>query len=193
MNQLNVAGVSLIAGFILVILASVMGPPRLYQEPDSQIRLKIIEEHPGRWLASNTLFGLGGLATAAGLTLFSSYARGDVSPVLNWLSALAYGLGTVLWLLFLYNRQVNPGQLFENYDFSPFTVALIGLMLVGLLLYGVVYTQAGYPGWLGVGTAGLTVLIGALALFFPSRFFASFPPQVLYFFTLAAGIVMLRQ
>ncbi|MDX1614606.1 MAG: hypothetical protein R3300_09875 [Candidatus Promineifilaceae bacterium] len=191
MNQLDVAGIGLITGFILTILATVAGPPRLYQESDSQIRLKLIRDYSARWLASNMLFGLGGLATAAGLILFSLYVRGEVSSTINWLAALGYGLSTVLWLVFLYNRQVNPAQLFEEYTFSPFTVALFGLMLIGLLLYGAVYIQVGYPGWLGVGTVGVTALIGALALLFPRGFFASFPPQILYMLTLAAGIVFL--
>lgn len=193
MNQLNLPGYLLIAGFVVVLLATFAGPPGLFQEPDSEKRLEIIETYQSRWVASNVLFVLGGLATAAGLILFTIYAQGEVNSLLNWLAALSYSLGTVLWIIFLYNRTVNPAQLFEDYAFTPGTIALIGLLIGGLLLYGIVYIQAGYPGWLGFGTVGLTVLIGALALFFPSRFFASFPPQVLYLFTLAAGIVFLRQ
>lgn len=193
MNQLNLAGILSIVGFILVILASIASPPRMFQEPDSQVRIEIIEKYPARWLASNVLFGLAGMATVAGLILFSITVQGQVSSTLNWLAALFYSLGTVLWILFLYNRTVNPARLFEDYSFSPGTIALIGLLLGSLLLYGIVYIQAGYPGWLGFGTIGLTVLIGALALFFPARFFASFPPQILYFFTLAAGIVFLAK
>lgn len=193
MIQSNLSGYLLIVGFVLVLLATFVGPPRLYQESDSQQRLEIIETHQGRWLLSNVLFGLGALATAVGLILFSLNVGGEVSSVMNWSATLAYALGTVLWLLFLFNRTIDPAQLFEDYAFTPGTIALIGLLLVGLLLYGIVYLQAGYAAWLGFSTVGLTVLIGALALLFPNRFFASFPPQTLYFFTLAAGIVFLRQ
>lgn len=193
MNQLNLAGILTIAGFLLIILASIVNPPRLFQEPDIQKQLEILEDHPMRWLVTNVLFGLGGVVTAAGLVLFSILVQGEVNSILNWLAALCYCFGTVLWILFLYNRTVNPSQLFENYSFSPSTIALIGLLLSSLLLYGIVYIQAGYPGWLGFGTISLTVLIGILGLIFPARFFASFPPQILYFFTLAAGIVFLRK
>jgi hypothetical protein len=192
MDQLNLAGILTIAGFLLIILASIAGPPRLYQEPDVQKQIEILEDHSTRWVISNIMFGLGGVVTAAGLILFSILVQGQVNTILNWLAALCYSLGTLLWILFLYNRTVNPSQLFENYSFSPSTIALIGLLLSSLLLYGIVYIQAGYPGWLGFGTISLTVLIGILALVFPARFFASFPPQILYFFTLAAGIVFLR-
>lgn len=192
MNQLNLAGILTIAGFLLIILASIASPPRLFQEPDIQKQIEILEDHSTRWLGSNILFGLGGVVTAAGLILFSIMVQAEVNSILNWLAALFYSLGTLLWIIFLYNRTVNPAQLFENYGFSPSTIALIGLLLSSLLLYGIVYIQAGYPNWMGFGTISLTVLIGILALVFPARFFASFPPQVLYFFTLAAGIVFLR-
>lgn len=191
--QQNLSGYLLIAGFAMVLLASFAGPPGLFQEPESEKRLEIIETHQSRWIASNVLFVLGALATAAGLILFSLSIQGDVNSLLNWLAVLFYGLGTVLWIIFLFNRTINPAQLFENYVFTPSTIALVGLLVGGLLLYGILYIQAGYPGWLGFGTVGLTVVIGALALFFPGRFFASFPPQALYLFTLAAGIVFLRQ
>lgn len=192
MNQPNLSGFLLIGGFVLVLLASIASPPRLYQEPDSGQRLQSIEDHQTRWITSNLLFGLAGLATAAGLILFSIYLQNEVSPWLNWLAALTYALGTTAWIIFLVQRAIDPAQLFEDYTFSPFTIALLGLLLCGLLLYGILYLQAGYPGWLGFGTAGLTVLIGLLAIVFPDRFFASFPPQALYLFTLAAGIVFLR-
>ena len=193
MIQPNLSGYMLIAGFVLVLLATFAGPPRLYQEPSSEKRLEIIEDHQSRWIASNVLFVLAALVTAAGLILFSIYAQGEVNSALNWLAALAYGLGTTLWIIFLYNRTVDPAQLFEDYVFTPSTIALFGLLIGGLLLYGILYLQAGYPGWLGIGSVALTVMIGALALFFPSRFFASFPPQTLYLLTLAAGIVFLKQ
>lgn len=193
MDQLKLAGILLVAGFALIIIASFVGPPRLFQEPDSQKRLAIIETYQLLWVASNALFALAALTTAAGLILFSVFVGDEVNLMLNRLAALTYALGTAAWVIFLYNRTINPAQLFENYSFSPLTIALTVLLLTGLLLYGIVYLQAGYPGWLGISTAALTVLIGALALVTPDRFFASFPPQALYLFTLAAGIVFLRQ
>ena len=193
MDPLKMSGYLLIAGFAAILLASFAGPPRLYQEADIQKQLLTIADHQARWLISNILFGLGGFVTAVGLIVFSLYIQSEVNSLLNWLAALSYSLGTLLYIIFLYNRTVNPAQLFENYAFTPGTIVLFGSLVTGLLLYGIVYFQAGYPGWLAFGTIGLTVLIGTFALIFPGRFFASFPPQVLYIFSLAAGIVFLRQ
>jgi hypothetical protein len=180
-------------GFLLVIAGSVVSPPRLYQETDIQIRLEIVEDHMARWTASNVLLGMAGLVTAVGLILFSYYVRADVNSLLNWTALLAYSLGALAWIIFLSQRQVDPAQLFEDYTFSPLAIGLISLMLLGLLLYGVIFIQSGYPGWLGYGTVGLTAIIGILAIIFQDRFFANFPPQVFYLITLVAGIVMLRR
>ena len=193
MNQPAFSGLLLILGFVLIIVASIASPPRLYQESDSRVRLEIIKEHNTRWTTSNVLFALASLVTAAGLILFSYFVREDVNPLLNWLAILAFSLGALAWTIFLYQRQVDPSQLFEDYTFSPLTIALISLALLGLLLYGVIFVQAGYPAWLGYGTVGLTVIIGILAIIFQDQFYANFPPQVFYLITLAAGIVMLRR
>jgi hypothetical protein len=83
--------------------------------------------------------------------------------------------------------------LFNNYVFTPLTVILLGALVVGLLLYGIVFLQVGYPVWLGVGMIAGMAMIGGAALLFPARFFQSFPPQVFFLFTLIVGIVVLRQ
>jgi hypothetical protein len=193
MNNLQVAGIALIAGFVLILVATFVGPPRLYQEPDSDTRMQIIADYPTRWAVSNLLFALGGLTTAAGLMLNSLQFRGSVSGWLIGPSTGVYILGAVLWAIFMYQRTVYPASLFTSYAFSPLTIALFGLMVIGLLFYGIIFLQVDYPSWLGIMTIAGMALIGGAALIFPRQFFESFPPQLLYFFTLAAGIVILRQ
>lgn len=193
MNMQMLAGVLLILGFVFVLVASIVGPPRLYQEPESEVRLEIIANYPTRWAASNLFFALGALVTAGGLALIALQLRGSVSPWLLGLGAAAYLLGAIVWAIFMFQRTVNPASLFTSYAFSPLTVALVWLSVTGLLLYGILFLQAGYPGWLGVGTIAGMALIGGAALLFPAQFFASFPPQVFYVFTFVAGIVIWRQ
>lgn len=193
MSQQQLAGLLLVAGFVFVLLASFVGPPRLYQERESETRLEIIANHPTRWATSNLFFALGGLVTAGGLALFALQLRGSVSSWLLGLAAAAYILGAIVWAIFMYQRTVDPASLFTSYAFSPLTVALVVLSVTGLLLYGIIFLKAGYPGWLGVGTIAGMALIGGAALLFPAQFFASFPPQVFYLFTFVAGIVIWRQ
>ena len=61
MNQGQLAGYLLVIGFVSIIIASVVGPPRLYQEPDIDRQLEMIADHSASWVASNLFFGLAGL------------------------------------------------------------------------------------------------------------------------------------
>ena len=193
MTQTSLIGLLLISGFVLVLIASTVGPPGLYQEPAADKQVQIIEDHMSRWTASNLLFAIAALVTAAGLLFLSSQLRETATPWLVWSAGLAYLAGAVLWGVFLYQRQIDPGALFSDYTFSPLTVLMVALLIGSLLIYGIAFLQGGYPSWLGYGTVGLMGLIGLIALIFPGPFFKYFPPQALYLVTLAAGIVLLRR
>lgn len=193
MNHEQLPAILLNLGFVSVLVASVVGPPKLYQEPDVNRQLELIAEHQTTWIISNVFFGLAGVVTAVGLALFSWQKRGSENAWLASIGSAAYFLGALAYVIFLYQRTVNPAPLFTDYSFSPLTVFLLAALVIGLLLSGVAFLQAGYPVWLGVVTIGGMVLIGGAALFFPTRFFSFFPPQVLFLFTLVAGIVMWRQ
>lgn len=193
MNNEQLPAILLILGFVSVLVASMIGPPRLYQEPDVNRQLELVDEHQTAWIASNVFFGLAGLITAVGLALFSWQMRGSGNAWLAGMGSAAYALGALAYIVFLYQRTVDPAPLFSDYSFSPLTVFLLAALVIGLLLTGVAFLQVGYPSWLGVITITGMVLVGGTALFFPSQFFSYFPPQALFLFTLMAGIVMWRQ
>ena len=191
MDGQSVAGLTLIVGFVLMLIAGFLSPPGLYQEPDSEARLVIIADHPGRWKTSNLFYALAGMVTAAGQVWFAFLAQSSANPLLVGAGAGAFALGSAAWVVFMIQRTVRPDNPFTSYAFSPLTVFLIASLVIGLLLMGIVFLQVGYPRWLGVGTIAGMVFIGGAALFFPAQFFEKFPPQILFFFTLASGFVML--
>lgn len=193
MNGQILSAILLILGFVCVLAASFIGPPKLYQEPSIDQQLQLIADHTRAWAASNALFALGGLVTAAGLVLFSAQQWQDGSKLLLAIGAVAYLIGAAGYAFFLYQRTVDPASLFGDYSFSPLTAVLLGSLVIGLLLYGVAFWQAGYPAWLSIVTIAGMVLIGVAALFSPAQFFKFFPPQALFLFTFVAGIVMWRQ
>ena len=53
MEYQKLAGILLIAGFALVMIASFIGPNDAYRAPDSKTRLEIIAQNRGRWMATN--------------------------------------------------------------------------------------------------------------------------------------------
>jgi len=193
MNNEQLPAILLILGFISVLVASTVGPPKLYQEPDVNRQIELVKEHQTTWIISNVFFGLAGVLTAVGLGLFSWQLRGSENAWLAVVGSVVYALGALAYMVFLYQRTVDPAALFTDYSFSPLTVFLLATLVIGLLLTGVAFLQVGYPVWLGMVTIGGMVLIGGSALFFPRQFFNIFPPQVLFLFTLVAGIVMWQQ
>lgn len=190
MNQEQLASFLLIAGFVSILIASFVGPPRLYQEPDVDVQLRLIATYAKGWAASNLFFGLAGVLTAVGLFLFFLQLRGNEYAWLAGLGTAAYIFGSLTYIIFLYRRTVNPAALFTEYSFSFITIILLASLVIGLLIIGITLLQTGYPAWLGVGMIVGMVLIGGAALIFPATFFKYFPPQALFLFTFVTGIVM---
>lgn len=179
-----------ILGFISVLAASSIGPRRLYQEPDVNRQLELVAEQQTAWIASNVFFALAGLLTAAGLVLFAGQLRESGHAGVAIVGSAAFALGSAAYAIFLYRRTVDPAALFASYSFSPLTVFTLASLVLGLLLMGVSFLQAGYPAWLGIVTIAGMFLVGGMAMFFPTQFFDNFPPQALFLFTLVAGIVI---
>jgi hypothetical protein len=58
MNMLKLAGVLLVVGFVLYLIAMFVAP-RLYQEPDIGKHVAIIAANQTRWNVSQLFFALG--------------------------------------------------------------------------------------------------------------------------------------
>lgn len=187
------ASLAFISGFVFVLIASVAMTSDLYREKEAAVRLEIIAQNRRGWFVSNLFWALAAIVTGIGF-LFITYHHKDTLNI--WLMAaasLAYLIGVVGWVIFAYLRTINPVPFFENYTFSPVTYVLFWGIVSGLLLYGIVFWQVGYPIWLAIFMIIFTVTLGGLALWFPAKFYANFPPQILYLLTLIAGIVIWRQ
>ncbi|HEU0292176.1 MAG TPA: hypothetical protein VFR47_05540 [Anaerolineales bacterium] len=193
MNTQQIPAILLILGFVLILVATIIQPPGLYKEKESNRQLELISNHSARWIFSNLFYALAALVTAGGLTLFSLQFRGSENMWLAGAGSAAYILGAIVYAIFLCRRTIDPASIFMDYRFSPLTAILLGSLVIGLLLYGMLFLQVGYPRWLGLSLIAGMLLTGGAALFFPEPFFKSFPVQALYLFTLVTGIVMLMQ
>lgn len=185
------AAYALITGFVLVIVASTAGPGEVYLEDDPSTRLEIIAANDARWTVSNLLFGMGAIVTAAGLVMLWS-ARKEMSGSMTVaIGALVYSAGALAWCVYLVQRILDPASYLYVRPMPIFLLGFIVLSLMGLLSLGIAWIRTSVPAWPGYVTAVGSVLIAAAGLLFPSQFYANFPPQVLYLFTLIMGIVLL--
>lgn len=193
MNLQRLAGILMIVGFALVIIGSIVGP-QIYQETDNAVRLNLIANDQTGWFISNLSFALGAVVTAIGFLLISLHLRGSVSVWLLYLAAAVFISGSVLWVIFLYERATDPAAYIE---IDSLMITLIytffWLTEAGLLLYGIVFLRGSYPNWLGYVSIVFVGLLGGAALIFGSQFFEFLPPQIFNLLTLVIGIVALRQ
>jgi hypothetical protein len=179
------AGVVLIIGSIIFIIAAFGPVSRVFAEPDPARKLDIIEEGGTQWTISQVLFALGASVTAIGLGLAAYLLRNSPGAPLAWLGFAAVAVGAILWDWHVILRALDPAAFAHGtlplWQFTAYTL----LTTAGLAAFGVVYLRAGFPTWLGVLT-----IAGAAALFVLYLVFKDMPPFVYYLLTLLAGIVM---
>ena len=107
MNLERLAGIVIIVGVAIYILAAVVSP-RLYQESTVAKRVQIIEENRTRWDVSQLLFGLGLAIPPVGLILLSLHLSRTQKPMVISAGAAAFALGALLGVVFVYRQTSDP-------------------------------------------------------------------------------------
>lgn len=193
MDTETIAGVLLIVGFALVLIASVVAPTKVYRAPDNEARLEIIARNQTRWAATNLIWAVASLVTATGLAMLTLHLRASQSPWLLYAATVAFVVGAVAWAIYLYQRIADPAGNLYTTPPPPLSLLFAWATIVGLGLYGVAFLVGSYPDWLGYILLVAMGILTAGMVFFFEAFYASFPPQLFYLLTLLVGIVALRQ
>jgi hypothetical protein len=193
MNFLSTAGVLLIVGFVLVLIASLVGPNEVYTAPDNNTRLEIIAKNQGRWTATNLIWAAASLVTATGILLLTFGLSESQSPWLLYAGAFAFIVGAVAWAIYLYQRIGDPAGNLYTTPPAPLSLVFVWATIFALGVYGAAFLQGSFQNWLGYTLLVATGLLMAGLTFFFDAFYASFPPQVFYLLTLIIGIVTLRR
>jgi hypothetical protein len=193
MNLQQTSGIFMIAGFVLVLIASFIGPNSVYTAPDNAARLKIIAQNQGRWRATNLIWAAGSLVTASGMLLLTLGLGKEMNSWLLYLAAAVFITGSVAWSIYVYQRIGDPSG--NLYTTPPASLSLVFAYatIAGLVLYGLAFVLGSYPNWLGYTLLVATGLLATGMIFFFDAFYASFPPQFFYLLTLMVGIVALKQ
>lgn len=193
MNLLQMAGILLIIGFALVLIASFVGPNAVYTAPDNATRMEIIAQNQGRWKATNLIWAFGSLATASGMLLITLGLRKDGKAILLYLAATLFIIGSVVWAVYAFERIRNPGG--NLYTTPPALLSLVFAYatIAGLALYGLTVLLGSYPNWLGYTLLVTMGLLTTGLVFFFDTVYASFPPQFFNLLTLIIGLVAMRR
>jgi hypothetical protein len=189
----KLAGVGLIVGSILFIIAAFTPLTFRVIMADTQQRIELIQNERTGWVFLNILFGVGSVVAVVGLALFAQHVQslGDnpTVRVVSYLSAAIAALGALGWVIIVYNRAVLPPQelggnlSINNWIFPAYTL----LTQIALMIVGFVLIQTGYPAWLGWGM----LVLGGLSLI-AYLVFKDMPPFVHYVLLLVMGIALMR-
>jgi len=191
MDAQQISAVLFISGFAVLVIASLIGPRGIYQTPDLQRRLQIIDDNKIRWNIAQPLLGLGLSLTAVGFVVLAIWLSTLTNAWIPGLGAVAIVVGTISGLIFLYRQTIDPIGSYQGI-YSGTEMLYYRLSLVGLLLFGVAFLQADLPAWLGYLTVGSTLLFGIV--FLVSRERNGFlTPGLVVILSLVIAVFLLRQ
>lgn len=194
MSKQRLSGIVLIIGFIvLVLFGFVFTPPNLYQEPDIEVRMQIVERHRSRFTTAQIATVVGAVVIAVGYLLLTLHLQeGETARFANF-GAAAMLLGTISLAILMLLGIADPRAYLERGSLSgsPATIYDDGftwLTIAGYLLYGFVFLRADFPRWLAIFILGFTILVLFAALFIEQA-----AVELLFLMPFVVGIALLRR
>jgi hypothetical protein len=114
MDAQRFSAILFIAGFATFLVAFLLGPKGIYQTPDLQRRLQIIEEYKSRWNIAQPLIGLSLLLTTIGFAVLASQLSTEANAWVSGLGAAAFAAGTISAEVFVFHQTTDPLGSFEG-------------------------------------------------------------------------------
>jgi hypothetical protein len=188
-NRQRLSAILLLAGFAALVFAAPFSVPGLYQTTDPSDRVEIIEQHKSNWNTTQSLVGLGILLTASGFFVLNTQLYSVANAWITTLGAAAFIIAAFSGAIFIYRQTTDPLATYEG-TYKAFQTVYYALSLTGLLFFGIVFLQAGFPGWLGYATAGAAIVFGIVSLITDLAFLT---PYLVTLLSLVIAIILLRQ
>lgn len=179
----------LVVGALCVLVAAFLPiSMKVYPEGDQSAQLRAIRSDLFGWRLSMTLFGMGGVVSAAGITLIGRQSTASTSEIMGSLAGVAAVIASAAWLFIVTWRWVvDPERVVEHMNGSHvlFVIYVLGMVLA-LLFVGVTLWEDHGLKWAG----GVFI---AWSLFSAMLFLVSgdIPPFVLYIPLLVVGVLLL--
>ena len=179
------AGVLMISGSVLFLVGAGIAVPRVFTEPDSEKKLRMLAERLWWWRLGQPLYALGALVAALGVGALVADDRATKGKWFEASCALLV-LGALAWSLSVYRRALRPrdfalGQL-PGWPFA----AYVWLTVAGLFLLGSGFLTGRWSDVLG------WIVLGADALFVVAYLrYRDIPPFVFYVLLSVVGIAVL--
>ena len=179
-----ISGVLMISGSVLFLVGAAIAVPRVFTEPDSEQKLRMLAERLWWWRLGQPLYALGALVAALGA---GALAADDRATNERWFraSCALLVLGALAWSLSVYRRALRPRDFaLGRLPAWPFA-AYVWLTVAGLFLLGAGLLTGSWADVLG------WIVLGADALFVVAYVrYGDIPPFVFYVLLLVVGLAV---
>jgi hypothetical protein len=181
------AGAILVAGALLFLTGAALPTWRAFLEPDPGKRAAIIRDQRTYTILAHVLFSLGALLPPVAFVVLVAKLPLQTGRLLGFLGTGGLALGALAWLVIVYIRLATPPEEYVTTTAGAWTFPAYSILtLLGFGLGGAAMALSGFPLWLGIGSAALSLLI--LVVYFLRR---DLPPALYYLVSLAMGIGLL--
>ncbi len=182
----KLAGLVLMTGSILFLIAAFLPYSRVFMETDPSARLEILHQRRTQWNIGQVLFIAGSMITVLGLAFLLFNYRGYVPGNWHWISVAILLTGSMLWSWHCIERMNSP-EGFVDGTLTPYLFILYSILTqAGLIVLGIFLLQTELANWTGWMLIGGTALMSILMIIFKDM-----PPFVYYLFTLVLAIKFL--
>lgn len=190
MDIMQLAGITITAGFVTFWAANLITPAGLYSEADTEARLRMIDASPVRWAVSQAGGGLGIAITGLGLVALSLHLKTEHGVWLTYLPAILNSAAVVSASVYLYLYIKEPAPHWQGSE--HLSLALVSpLMMAAAIPFGFLFLKMGLPSWLAYLTVGYGIIaIAGILLARPPSFYVV---AVYFVILLAVAITLVGQ
>lgn len=191
MNKRKMAGKLIVLGFALFVIGAILSPRGIYEQPDIDTRVEIVNANQLRWVSSQALSGLAMVIIAAAFLLFTQHLK-SAHPA--WMLNLGAGgmiLGALFGIVYLLQFTPDPGSVWSYPGTVASVSAAVVSTLIGFLMYALVFRRGAYPPWLRYLSLGAVALAAAIFLAGGGSV-AFYAVAVIYLAAFAASFVLRR-
>jgi hypothetical protein len=152
----RLAALLIAAGPALLVIAGVVTPSGLYQEPDDAVRLGIIDDQRSRFAAAQALWALWLLIPGLGFVLLSRHLA-TLPAWLPTLAALGVVAGSIAGVVFVVLQTADPQRYWLEGDGAWASALGAWLILTAAAFYGLALLRT--DGW---AVAGVVLAVYAV-------------------------------
>jgi hypothetical protein len=180
----RLAALLIAAGPVLLIVAGIVTPSGLYQEPDDAIRIAIIDSQWAMFVAAQVLWSLWLVVPTIGFVLLSRHLTSAIAWLPN-VAALSVAAGAIAGVLFVALQTADPQRYWLDGEGAWASMVGAWLIIAAAILYGLAMINA--RGWavaayvlVGYGVVGaVAMLLSAPAFYITAGFsLAALAPAV---------------